>query len=259
MVYFKITNGEETRKFQVTPGEITFQQLKERIDTLFPEASKRTPDLVLRYRDAEGDIITLSTDEEFQEVLSNLPENHIWKLHLTPPAVKRQQSGTGFSVLDHILGASWPSLNLTSNPVSEVEELIDFLLGLPETTSSAKSGEKDTPTAEDQQQSNSNEGAEPESPEAQDSAERSSSDEASPGKDSEEEVKSKQSASSEEARSEESLPRCPAAGHCYRVKRVGLWDPFLLGGLFGPSRVFNAPVGYHITWRPRTSTSAPCA
>ena len=74
----------------------------------------------------------------------------------------------------------------------------------PETTSSAKSGEKDTPTAEDQQQSNSNEGAEPESPEAQDRAERSSSDGASPGKDSEEEeVKSKQSASSEEARSKD--------------------------------------------------------
>ena len=106
MVYFKITNGEETRKFLVTPGEITFQQLKERIDTLFPEASKRTPDLVLRYRDAEGDIITLSTDEEFQEVLSNLPENDTWKLHLTPPAVKRQQRGTGLSVLDHILEAS---------------------------------------------------------------------------------------------------------------------------------------------------------
>ena len=252
MVYFKITNGVETRKFQVTPGELTFQQLKERVEALFPEATKEASNLVLRYRDAEGDIITLSSDEEFQEVLSDLPENHVWKLHLTPPAVKRQQREERPSLLDHLL-EPW----LGRSPVSEVEELIDLLFGLPETTSSSKSGEKDTPTAEGEQQSQGNDSAEPES---QDRAEGGSSDGTSPKEGEEEEVKSKPSGSEEEAKSKESLPRCPG-GHCYRVKRVGLWDPFLLGGhgLFGPSRVFSAaPVGYHVTWRPRTCTSAAC-
>ena len=172
MVYFKITNGVETRKFQVTPGELTFQQLKERVEALFPEATKEASNLVLRYCDAEGDVSTLSSEEELQEVLSDLPENHVWKLHLAPPAVKRQQREERPSLLDHLL-EPW----LRRSPVTEVEELINLLFGLPETTSSSKSVEKDTPTAEGEQQSQGNDSAEPES---QDRAEGCSSDGARP-------------------------------------------------------------------------------
>ena len=82
MVYFKITDGEVTRKFKVTPGEITFEQLKERITSLFPIAEEGSKDLLLKYRDADGDVISISSDAEFQEALSELPENHIWKLHI---------------------------------------------------------------------------------------------------------------------------------------------------------------------------------
>ena len=82
MVYFKITDGEVTRKFKVNPGEVTYDQLKERIAALFPKALDGTKNLLLQYRDADGDVITISSDQEFQEALAELPENHVWKLHI---------------------------------------------------------------------------------------------------------------------------------------------------------------------------------
>ena len=83
MVYFKITDGTVTRKFGVTPGEMTFDQLKERIASLFPKCLEEgCKDLHLKYRDVDGDVITISTDQEFQEALAELPKEHIWKLHI---------------------------------------------------------------------------------------------------------------------------------------------------------------------------------
>lgn len=74
MVYFKITDGEVTRKFKVTPDEITFDQLKERIRALFPKALDNTENLLLQYRDVDNDVITISSNEEFQDVLSEFPK-----------------------------------------------------------------------------------------------------------------------------------------------------------------------------------------
>ena len=89
MVYFKITDGEATRKFKVNPGEVTYDQLKERIAALFPKALDDTKDLHLQYRDADGDVITISSDQEFQEALAELPENHVWKLHIHGPSCRK--------------------------------------------------------------------------------------------------------------------------------------------------------------------------
>jgi hypothetical protein len=162
----------------------------------------------------------------------------VWKLHITPPAVRRQQRETR------------PIFNLRRNPVSEVEELVDLFFGLHESTL-VKSG---TPESK---QSQGSEGAE--SQEAQDNAGEGEAspkegEEGSPKEEQKaegegEEVKSKPSQHDREEEGEESLPK----RHCYRVKRVGLWDPFLSSGLFEPSRVFGAPVGYHVTWGPRSS------
>jgi hypothetical protein len=219
MVHFKVTNGLETRRFKVTPGELTFEQLKEKIDTLFPDATKETSNLALRYRDTDGDVITLSSDEEFQEVLKDLPENYVWKLHITSPA-----------------------FNSRRDTASEVEELMRLLFGLPESTS-AKSGENSTP----KQQTQDGQSAQTESPKAPREGEDGSpgeGGEASPKENKEEEVKSKSS------------------GDKPSHYRVGLWDLFPYGGLFGPSRVFSAPVRHHITWGPRgccSCTTAACA
>ncbi len=81
MVLFKITDGVETRRVQVASGNITFQQLQERIASLFPNAAKEASNLALRYRDSDGDVITLSSDEEFQEVLSDLPNDRLEAAH----------------------------------------------------------------------------------------------------------------------------------------------------------------------------------
>ena len=97
MVYFKITDGDVTRKFTVNPGEVSFEQLQSLVCEHFPEAGP-SKDLHLKYRDADGDIITISTDREFQEALSELPKDHVWKLHIhgaattTGPAKPRRQT-----------------------------------------------------------------------------------------------------------------------------------------------------------------------
>ena len=80
MVFLKVTDGYETRKFRVT-SELTFDQLKERLTGLFPSLGEGK-DLQLQYRDTEGDLITLSSNEELQEVLADTPDGAVWKLHI---------------------------------------------------------------------------------------------------------------------------------------------------------------------------------
>ena len=83
MVCFKITNGRVTRKFKIAQGT-TFDSLKKKITSLFPESLKdKQDDFHLHYTDKDGDCITISTDSEFQELLSELPEDAIWKLHIS--------------------------------------------------------------------------------------------------------------------------------------------------------------------------------
>ena len=80
MVFLKVTDGYETRRFQVT-SELTFEQLRERLIRLFPSLGQEK-DLLLKYRDAEGDLISLSSNEELQEVLAHTPDDAVWKLHI---------------------------------------------------------------------------------------------------------------------------------------------------------------------------------
>ena len=80
MVFLKVTDGRETRKFRVT-SELTFDQLKERLTGLFPSLGEGK-DLQLQYRDTEGDLITLSSNEELQEVLADTPDGTVLKLHI---------------------------------------------------------------------------------------------------------------------------------------------------------------------------------
>ena len=80
MVFLKVTDGHETRKFRVT-SELTFDQLKERLTGLFPSLGEGK-DLQLQYRDTEGDLITLSSNEELQEVLAGTSHGAVLKLHI---------------------------------------------------------------------------------------------------------------------------------------------------------------------------------
>ena len=80
MVLLKVTDGYETRNFRVT-SELTFDQLKERLTRLFPSLGEGK-DLQLQYRDTEGDLITLSSNEELEEVLADTPDGAVLKLHI---------------------------------------------------------------------------------------------------------------------------------------------------------------------------------
>ena len=262
MVYFKVTDGIETRKFQVTPGELTFEQLKERVATLFPKALKETSDLVLKYRDAEGDLITLSSDEEFQDVLSDLPKDHVWKLHISSPPVKRSARPLhSVSFLDHILEPSWQPFGLSFDPwscfdkkVQETQELINLLSVLHDHTSEDKES-KPSPSEENSTVPSTSE------EKGQEVSEGSSANTEGEAKSEEgdgEEVKSKISANSDKP----SVSASPSSGslachHCH-VKTFGSWEPVILGGPFGRRRIIG-PVGYHITWTPKSQESAATA
>ena len=80
MVFLKVTDDSETRKFHVT-SDFTFDQLKERLTGLFPSFGEGK-DLQLQYRNAEGDFITLSSNEELQEVLAHTSGGAVLKLHI---------------------------------------------------------------------------------------------------------------------------------------------------------------------------------
>ena len=272
MVFIKITDGIEARRFQVTPGEITFQQLREKIDPLFPGAVKEASSLVLRYRDSDGDLITLSSDEEFQEVLSDLPSNHVWKLHIyTPPKDKEEaRPRHKVSLLDHLLQ---PPCTVRRNPwadfdiqLKETQELLSLFFGLGDTKQEEKTTSEEKAkksTSEEKTEASTSEGtAETEASTSEETVETSENQdsenteeqkdtkphEATPKEGDGEEVKSKH------PEKKASGSECPAGHHC-QVKRIHLWEPSLFGGLFGP-RVFGPRVEYHITWAPKSQSTA---
>ena len=80
MVFLKVSDGYETRKLQLTE-ELSLDQLKQQLSRFFPRLSEN--DFSLQYRDEDGDLITLSTDEELQAVLATLPQDAVWRVQLT--------------------------------------------------------------------------------------------------------------------------------------------------------------------------------
>ncbi len=65
MVIFKVTDGFQTRKFGA-PSGVTFNDVRKKLSSVFPDSvsEKENSDLILHYRDSEGDVITLSSDSE---------------------------------------------------------------------------------------------------------------------------------------------------------------------------------------------------
>lgn len=79
MVLVKVTAGNETRKLQIEEG-ITFDELKQRVASTFPRLSDGKADFDLRYQDADGDLIHVSSDAEVATALSHLPQDTAWRL-----------------------------------------------------------------------------------------------------------------------------------------------------------------------------------
>ena len=170
MVYLKVSDGSETRKLQVTPGEITFDRLKEQLATYFPRTlGDASSGLSLQYRDADGDVITLSSDQELQEALSQLQEDGVWKLHIrsgqhksqnsAPRSTRRSQGRKrceATSLLHNLFEPSVKPFGLFSDVWDDLEQHLQLLHQLSSEvfSSSEKSSEK-TNAAENQQNTTS--------------------------------------------------------------------------------------------------------
>ncbi len=84
MVYFKITDGHDSHKFWVNPSAATFDSLREKVSSLFPTFSLDPGRaLHLHYRDNDGEKITATTDNDFQNILSSIPEETVWRFHIS--------------------------------------------------------------------------------------------------------------------------------------------------------------------------------
>ena len=88
MVFVKVTAGNETRKLQVEEG-ITFEELKQRVASIFPGLSDGKVEFNLRYQDTDGDLIHISSDAEVATALSHLPADSVWRLLVVPSAAQQ--------------------------------------------------------------------------------------------------------------------------------------------------------------------------
>ena len=119
MVFLKVSDGYETRKLQLT-GELSLDQLKQQLSRFFPRLSENN--FSLQYRDEDGDLITLSTDEELQAVLSTLPQEAVWRVQL-------REDSSETSLFDQLFDLRWRPFGLFSwhdhqRRLREAEELI---------------------------------------------------------------------------------------------------------------------------------------
>lgn len=244
MVHFKVTDGVTTRRFLMKTGELCYTKLRERLAALFPEAIKTTDDkLHLYYTDSEGDQITISSDAEFQEALTQLPADATWKLHIrlqikqqVTPSQNRSFAPRRYSFMPPArrLAASYnPWLPFSHHFPSMRSSLWDF-----PSWSDLDAGFEEALHEHDQLFEALRKGARVDYDQKQETSENASS-----GNQSDKENDGGNSNVS--GLTENSFPGL-------RVKKIGSWEPQEHKGPFGRGTVIG-PVGYHVSW---TSGSA---
>lgn len=88
MVSLKVTFKGETRRTQL-PNTATYSELLQTITSLFPSLSEGQ-ELSLVYRDEEGDIVSVSSDQEVATAISLLPTDGVWRINAR---TKRNNNG----------------------------------------------------------------------------------------------------------------------------------------------------------------------
>ena len=257
MVYLKVSDGNETRRLQVTPGEISFEQLKEQLATFFPQTlSEGSSSLSLQYRDADSDVITLSSDQELQDALSQIQENGTWKLYIrnsqcsggarkSPSSSQRSQSGKRngceASLFHHLLGPSVKPFGLFSDVWDDLEQHLQLLHQLhselfSNDSKEATKSEKDTPETT----SNSKTAADTTS---------SSTDRQS--EDPDEVVKSKPQATDFDKKEESSSNGGDSSSSesVWQTRKFVTWEPRVHIGPFGFFHSRLTPVVYKVSFR----------
>ena len=83
-VFVKVSCGNETRKMQVG-GSITYDELKQKVASLFPRFQDGKTEFGLQYLDTvDGDLVTISSDAEVATALAHLPADSVWRVQIVP-------------------------------------------------------------------------------------------------------------------------------------------------------------------------------
>ena len=271
MVYLKVSDGSETRKLQVTSGEITFDQLKEQLATFFPQTlSEGSSGLSLQYRDADGDVITLSSDQELQEALTQLQEDGVWKLYVrnsqhaqksapssdqkTPKRNQCQRT----SLFHHLFEPSARPFGLFSDVWDDIEQQLQLLCHLHSEAFSSDTNKTDTKNGAENEQKTTSEKASKSEGEATASSQSTKQQVEDP----DEVVKSKpQAAESERKDNDGSEDNSNNGKSQWHTKRFVTWEPRLHAGPFGFFHSHLTPVVYNVAFKlssPSASASGGC-
>lgn len=265
MVYLKVSDGSETRKLQVTPGEITFDQLKEQLATFFPKTA--SSGLSLQYRDADGDVITLSSDQELQEALSQLQEDGVWKLYIrngqrsgqksAPSSSSAQRSRTqrgngceATSLFHRLFEPSVRPFGLFSDVWDDLEQHLQLLHQLhSEVFSSGDAKSEKTDATESQQKEKSSEVPSKSEGEATGTTEQQATE------DPDEVVKSKPQAAHSDSDKKEGSDGSDKNDSQWHTRRFVTWEPRVHVGPFGFFHSQLTPVVYKVSYK---SSSGGC-
>ena len=259
MVYLKVSDGSETRKLQVTPGEITFDQLKEQLATFFPKTlGDASSGLSLQYRDADGDVITLSSDQELQEALSQLQEDGVWKLYIrsgqksAPSSAQKTQRGNrceATSLFHHLFEPSVRPFGLFSDMWDNLEQHLQLLHQLHSEVFSSSDAKTEKNTTENQQKTSSEVPSKSE-------GEATATTEQQATEDPDEVVKSKpQAADSDKEEGNDGSDKTDSQWH---TKRFVTWEPRVHIGPFGFFHSHLTPVVYKVSYKSSCSSGNGC-
>ena len=263
MVYLKVSDGSETRKLQVTPGEITFDQLKEQLATLFPKIlGDASNGLSLQYRDADGDVITLSSDQELQEALSQLQEDGVWKLYIrngqrsgqrsAPSSAQRTQRENhcaATSLFHRLFEPSVRPFGLFSDVWDDLEQHLQLLHQLHSEVFSSSDAKTEKSTTENQKKTSSEVPSKSE-------GEATSTTEQQTAEDPDEVVKSKpQTADSDKKEGSDGSDKNDSQWH---TRRFVTWEPRVHIGPFGFFHSHLTPVVYKVSYKSSCSSDNGC-
>ena len=111
MVKVKVTLvGGETRRLEVSDN-ITYEELREKITSVFPNIDS-TSKLKITYRDSDGDLVTVSSDEEVSTAIGLLPSEDTWKIFVCLPSPVIQPPFLHpFSLLESLVSSFQEGLN----------------------------------------------------------------------------------------------------------------------------------------------------
>ena len=154
MPSLKIHFNGETRKTQVQ-DDVTYDGLLQSIISLFPGLDESSPPtLRLFYRDTDGDIITLSSDEEVATAIAEIPSGGVWRLaaRLVKPPPSSSSGGRD---------ETHPLLDLFEALVNPLQRALDKEENKTREEREKKEGEEEEETTQEEATTGGGEGAGP--------------------------------------------------------------------------------------------------